>query len=80
MNTAWAKATLGDFEAPARPKDHVFLRYAHVGEAHVAVAMGCVIVAEDVLHLQDFDPRGIPRHENLRLPCVLRCIRFGDGT
>ena len=67
VDAAGAEAPLCNLEAAALAQQHVRRGHAHVLEQHFGVAVGGVIVAEDVQGALDRHPRGVARHQNHRL-------------
>ncbi|CAI8360145.1 MAG: Uncharacterised protein [Rhodospirillaceae bacterium] len=67
VDAAGAEAALRDLEATPLAQQHVRRRHAHVLEQHFGVAVGGIVVAEDVQGALDRHPRGVARHQNHRL-------------
>ncbi|VXC79955.1 hypothetical protein PSEUDO9AZ_20004 [Pseudomonas sp. 9AZ] len=79
VNTAWAKATLGNFEATALTQQHVFVRYTDVFEQYFGMAVRCIVVTEHRQRTQHFHAGGVHRHQNHRVLCMARAIRIGQA-
>ena len=77
VDAARPEAKLRDLEATAFAEQDVVLRHAHVGEADVHVAVGCVVAAEHFHRADDLDPGGVDRHEDLALLLVGVGVRAG---
>ena len=77
VNAPRSQTHLGNFKAAAFAQQHVFLRYAHVVEFQVHVAMGCIVMSEHMHRAKNFQALRIHRHQNLRLLAVTRRIRAG---
>jgi hypothetical protein len=64
VDAARAKTALDDFEATALAKDHIAGRHAHVLKGNMAVAVRCVVEAEDGQHTVDGDTGDVVGHED----------------
>ena len=74
MNASGAEANLGNFEAAALAEQDVLLGNTAVVETDVHMAVGRVVLSEDVHRPEDLEPFRVRRHENLRLARMRRTI------
>ena len=77
MDAAGSKPTLRDLEATSFTEKQILDRHPHVLEHDIAMAMGCIVIAENWQVAQDRDARRIARHENHALLTMAR--RVGAG-
>jgi len=68
------RRSLRDLEAAADSKQHVVLRYAHVRETEVHVAVRCVVVAEHEHGAEDLDSERVHGNQDLRLLQMARGV------
>ena len=71
------QAALGDFEAAAFAEQNVAGRHAHVVEAHLHVAVRCVVVAHHIERADHLQTRGAGWHQHHALLGVAGRIRVG---
>ena len=67
VDSAGTETALDDLEAATPAEDKVALRHAHVLVDDLHVALGRVVVAEDVHRADDLDPGRVSGHDDDRL-------------
>ena len=70
MDTTRAKPPLGDLETAPLALQNVIRRHPHIFEQHLAVAVGGIVIAENVHHFLHRDARCVTGHDDHGLLAV----------